>query len=489
MIDVEDIRNAVLAGNNIRYSNLNQYEVARHSETSRPLFYPGGFCVGVKLVKNGAEPKCLRCWHTEINGETDLLGRMREISDSINQRPSLNRYLVNYEVVDELLQVGDKVIPGIVMDWVEGEPLNLYLKNLGHSPGDLKKLAENFKNMCNCFAVQGAAHGDLSGPNIMIRDNEPVLVDYDSMYFKEDGQKPKTIDGTPSFQHPGRSAHPYMELCCDNFSQHVIYVTLLILSEISDARGEVDPKEKLYFDREDMLSADDFKSSNNTKRAYALGNLSINKELDIIETSLRGKYLEVPPLEAPISSPRQRRPSQPTNPPSPSTTKRLTQPANPHSTRPTVEPRTSTSAPSSSIHVDVPWYKKWYVWLCAALTIIVIYTIIPINSKSSVVSGTQQEQALSPAIKNLEGNYTLRERLGSTLVNGIRTSAIKKISESDGKILVTSEYGPEFYDFTFTSDGKVQSEQLGVGEISYNKKLDKITIMFKQGERICEFTK
>jgi hypothetical protein len=282
-----------------------------------------------------------------------------------------------------------------------------------------------------------------------------------------------------------------MELCCDNFSQHVIYVTLLILSEIPAARDEIMPgsKDKLYFDSEDMLSADDFKSSKNTQRAYALRNPSINKELDIIETSLRGEYLDVPPLEAPISYPFRERPSQTTNPSSPRLTKRPTQPVNTPSPSPIVTPRTPPTAPSSSIHVDVPWYKKWYVWLCAVLAIVVVYAIIPSNSESSVVSGTQQELALSPAINNLDGNYTFREKSGSTPVNGIRTSAIRKLSDSEGQILVTSEYDPEFYDFTFTLDGRVQSEQLGVGEISYNKKLDKITITFKQGERICEFTK
>ncbi|MDE6121359.1 MAG: hypothetical protein K2F63_06175, partial [Muribaculaceae bacterium] len=149
----------------------------------------------------------------------------------------------------------------------------------------------------------GVAHGDLSGPNIMIRDNRPVLVDYDTMYFKEDGRRAKTIDGTLPFQHPGRGVHPYMELCCDYFSHHVIYVTLLILAEMPDARDEVDPREKLYFEREDMLSASEFDTSPNTRRARALRNDAINKELDIIGKALRGKYLDVPPLSAATASP------------------------------------------------------------------------------------------------------------------------------------------------------------------------------------------
>jgi hypothetical protein len=124
----------------------------------------------------------------------------------------------------------------------------------------------------------------------------------------------------------------------------------------------------------------------------------------------------------------------------------------------------------------------------AAAAVILLFAIIPSSSNSSA-DGIQQEQALTTAINNIDGNYTLREKNGSTLVNGIRTAAIKKISSDKANILVMSEYGQDLYSFSFTSDGKVQSEELGDGEITYKEKLDKTTIRFKQGERVCEFTK
>lgn len=295
--ETDDIRRAVLAGGNILYAGLTQYSVAVNPRTGRPLFYPGGFCMGVKLTKSGTPAKCLRCWWREISGEADVLGRMRKTAEAIKRRSSaVGQYFINYEVVDNLLRVDGDIIPGVVMDWVDGEVLNRYLANTTHTSSDIRRLAANFKKMCSILSANGIAHGDLSGPNIMVRNNQPVLVDYDTMYFKEDGRRTKTIDGTPPYQHPGRGSHPYMELCCDNFAHHVIYATLLILAEIPDARHDVDPREKLYFDKEDMLSASEFESSHNTKRARALGNTEINKELDVIGKALRGRYLDVPPL-------------------------------------------------------------------------------------------------------------------------------------------------------------------------------------------------
>ena len=109
------------------------------------------------------------------------------------------------------------------------------------------------------------------------------------------------------------------------------------------------------------------------------------------------------------------------------------------------------------------------------------------NNDNGCVAKT--ELNASAAIGRIEGNYTLREKNAGVLVNGIRTATIKKTSETQAKILVVTEYGPELYEFTLNADGGVVSEQLGKGEITYNEKLDKITLTFKQGERICEFTK
>jgi hypothetical protein len=137
---------------------------------------------------------------------------------------------------------------------------------------------------------------------------------------------------------------------------------------------------------------------------------------------------------------------------------------------------------------ETPWYNKWYVWICAALVVIGVILVAMPHSGGTKDTLTKEE-GITEALNNLEGNYTLREKNGSTIVNGIRTAAIKKISDSQAKILVTSEFGQSYYEFTFSSIGEVQSEQLGTGEIAYKERLGKITIIFKQGDNVCEFTK
>lgn len=137
-----------------------------------------------------------------------------------------------------------------------------------------------------------------------------------------------------------------------------------------------------------------------------------------------------------------------------------------------------------------PWYKQWYTWVGAAILMAFLYfTFVKDDNNNDNGSVAKTELNASAAIGRIEGNYTLREKNAGVLVNGIRTATIKKTSETQAKILVVTEYGPELYEFTLNADGSVVSEQLGKGEITYNEKLDKITLTFKQGERICEFTK
>lgn len=143
----------------------------------------------------------------------------------------------------------------------------------------------------------------------------------------------------------------------------------------------------------------------------------------------------------------------------------------------------------SSGQTGTPWYKKWYLWAGAAVLMAFLYFTFGQSDSNNSGTVVQTDINVATAISRLEGNYTLREKNSDVSVNGIHTAAIKKTSESQARILVSTEYGPEFYDFTFSVNGSIESEQLGKGEITYNEKLDKISLTFKQGERICEFTK
>lgn len=192
--------------------------------------------------------------------------------------------------------------------------------------------------------------------------------------------------------------------------------------------------------------------------------------------------------------------SAPLSPPAPpSAGSGMDEPLQDEETPATNEPPTGTQnpfpnpprpRPVQAIPTVTPWYKKWYTWVGAAILMAFLYfTFGKSDSNKNTGEPVKTEVNVLTAIGRLEGNYTLREKNAGVLVNGIRTAAIKKTSDTQARILVVTEYGPEMYEFTLNANGSVESEQLGKGEISYNEKLDKITLTFKQGERICELTK
>lgn len=124
--------------------------------------------------------------------------------------------------------------PILTMEWIDGTPLNTFIKANLKEPRIMKKLAKNFIDSVAELHSFGIAHGDLSGDNIIIDKNgKMIFVDYDGMYVPlMEGQKAPEL-GHSGFQHPERKVDDY-GTNLDNFSSTVIYTTLLALAEKPD---------------------------------------------------------------------------------------------------------------------------------------------------------------------------------------------------------------------------------------------------------------
>lgn len=454
----------------------------------------GNFCLSFKFWKNGDNvkmkpKKCVRVWQSNTIIDKE---RFRLISNGLIACDS--PYFTKFIYKERGLNVNGNIIPAIIMDWIDGMTMTTWIPANKNTPQNIGILADNFMEMSCKLNDLGIAHGDLCSENILVTPScEIKLVDYDSVYVSTMDNRFHTVTaGWPDFQHPKRINNNIVTAQDDYFSQHVIYFSLLAYSRFPQLIPDKAEK-SLLFTSPDYQSEVAFVNSNtyrfimqHCKTGNAQDNILLN-ELDILRHAIIGKIDKVPSLKNYRSDKvrgdakkgqQEVNDNKKTKVEIPNTTTN-----NPTPKRPVVPVLTNTST---------PWYKKWYAWACALVIAIGIGYVITNGTTSSSTSTdiqTAVNVGITKAIHNLEGNYTLREKNGSTPVNGIHTAAIKKLSDSQARILVTSEYGPDFYDFTYTSDGKVQSKKMGTGEIIYNERLDKITIIFKQGERICEFTK
>jgi serine/threonine protein kinase len=448
--------------------------------------YTGGFCVVYPLACPGKPKKCIRLWHEKYN--IDLVKKLADLLKELHNSGA--DFIIGYDYYDEGLKLDNdngEVIPAVVMDWIEGDTLIDYIKKNCVNSMAIKRVANEFYNMISFLHREGLAHGDLSCDNIMVKPNgKLVLIDYDSFYAPTLPQDIKqTIKGTPGYQHPERQKSLYLSKDMDNFSQQVIYLSLIAIAQDSslvDEKRCLVADKKMFFEGKDFKDDNTFVSSEGYKAIASIDNSEVKNRLEELRKAVNSKLSDVRSIVefSMRPQPTEQRGTDTSSPTGTSTPTGIPNPT----------PNPARPRPIQTPPIVTPWYKQWYTWVGAAILMAFLYfTFGKSDSNKNTGEPVKTEVNVLTAIGRLEGNYTLREKNAGVLVNGIRTAAIKKTSDTQARILVVSEYGPEIYEFSLDASGSIESEQLGKGEITYNEKLDKITLTFKQGERICEFTK
>lgn len=153
--------------------------------------------------------------------------RYAELSRAINSKEL--DYTVGFQYQSEGISIRGANYPLLRMEWAEGENLDQYINEHCRSARSFLLLLDNFRKMIAKLKLHGVAHGDLQHGNILVKDGELKLVDYDGMYVPQLKGYASNEIGHPNYQHPQRnSAHfgPYL----DNFSAWVIHTSLLCLS-------------------------------------------------------------------------------------------------------------------------------------------------------------------------------------------------------------------------------------------------------------------
>lgn len=137
--------------------------------------------------------------------------------------------------------------------------------------------------------------------------------------------------------------------------------------------------------------------------------------------------------------------------------------------------------------------KTWIIITSVAVAILAIAIAVPIMipDKKAVEEPVVQNsrEHILEAIAGLEGYYYLQETNEGKLIGTIRTCQVKKFDGNTARILITSDYDPEVYEFTYSEDGTLYSQEMGSGNMTYKKKLEKIVLTFKKGDTTWKFSK
>lgn len=242
-----------------------------------PVISSGNFAVVFKM-KDGHTGKlyAVKCFTKE---QAERKERYVKISEELKSVSS--PYILHFEYMERELFVGtssgsDEEFPVLVMDWVEGQPLDAYIRSFLYDKYALQMLAYRFCKMGAWLLSQPFSHGDLKPDNILVRkDGTLVLVDYDGMYVP--AMKGMTANelGSPDFRHPLRTEKDFNEHI-DDLSIASIALSLKAISLSPELYGEYASADRLLF------SAADYRDIGTSATGRAIMSMATDTELSTL---------------------------------------------------------------------------------------------------------------------------------------------------------------------------------------------------------------
>ncbi len=186
--------------------------------------------------------------------------------------------------------VSGRRYPLLVMEWLEGPTLDVYLDEVVGRRDVLLHLADEWVRLLATLRAAGVAHGDLQHGNIIVEHGQFRLVDFDGLFVPAMTGWSASEVGHQHYQHPQRTARCF-NADLDNFSGLVIYLSLIALA----ARPEL---WREHHDENLLFTKDDFLAPERSRLLAQIKEIGgEHRELaELLETCARGAPEAVPSL-------------------------------------------------------------------------------------------------------------------------------------------------------------------------------------------------
>jgi serine/threonine protein kinase len=211
--------------------------------------YNGGKAIVYEIQTN---PKkfALKCWVEDLG---DLKIRYKAIDGYLKQIKL--PYFVDFSYNEQGILVNGQKFPTIRMEWVNGIGFKTFISNNINNSICIRDFADKFLTMVGSLHKNAISHGDLQHGNIMVRNNGDIcLIDYDSLYIPSLSNEEDRIKGLDGYQHPNRSKIVKLSPKSDYFSELVIYLSLLVISEKPNFWKSIEKEERLLFSKADLVN-------------------------------------------------------------------------------------------------------------------------------------------------------------------------------------------------------------------------------------------
>ena len=215
-----------------------------------PLVTSGQFAYVFKLnPRGGGDSLAVRCFRGFLG---DREWRYRALDAHLNAHRVAA--LPRFKYLPKGVLVAGRRFPLLVMEWVTGPTLDVYLGEVYGRPEVVRHLASEWLRLMEALRAAGVAHGDLQHGNVIVERGQLRLVDLDGMYVPALEGHASSEVGHQHYQHPQRRAD-FFSLGVDNFSALVVYLSLVALAE-RPALWREHHDENLLFTRADFQDPD-----------------------------------------------------------------------------------------------------------------------------------------------------------------------------------------------------------------------------------------
>ena len=252
---------------------LKHLEVVQ-DEHGEPYRSSGAFAVVFKMRDpRTGQLYALKCFTEEQEGRAEAYRKIEEELEVAGTTYFTSMRYYERELFVDSSVSSESEFPVLLMDWVEGCTMELYIREHYHDSYAMEMLCYRFCRLAAYLSSQPFAHGDVKPDNIMVSDTGTLtLIDYDGMFVPSmQGESSPTL-GTEEFRHPLRTPELF-DATIDDFALASIALSLRAIALDSQLLDQYGAPDRLLF------SASDYRDLAQSKVMQAIWRLVGDKDL------------------------------------------------------------------------------------------------------------------------------------------------------------------------------------------------------------------